>query len=70
MEIEVERCEIAGRRREGKGKEQSEKTHPSMATFFMMVSLPEEAAAATCCSMLLLIFALSSCGRSLALVLA
>ena len=35
------------------------KTYPSIATFFMMVSLPDEAAVATCCSMLLLIFALN-----------
>ena len=35
-------------------------THPSIATFFMIVSFPEEAAVATCCSILLLIFALSS----------
>ena len=35
-------------------------TYPSIATFFMIVSLPEDAAAATCCSMLLLIFALNS----------
>ena len=44
----------------GEGTVGNMETHPSIATFFMIVSFPEDSAEATCCSMLLLIFALRS----------